>query len=315
MIVLFVWLSFLALQGGWSYYFGRDESFLNQIRNKGFPALLLLFGICHVSKLIDVSAFYLLSNSFERIGLTGQIGQCFILMPLLILFAQSNEKFSKEDSVLGHNHTTFLLAIGSTFALSSYNINIIFVMFVICEFFFIERENKRLRKLRGEIAVLLLVIFPFVVVSKELFTEIFFFLLIVLNIFDIYSFARDKINNINCQLRNLILVFPLRMTLLAYYASSSIAEEYISLGKAIFLLLLIISFFYGLIFRFNFRSRLVITQALLLASSLSVLAQAYMVFYFLLGLLLIYSVNSPLWKKSMPWPLIGPTLVFFVSLH
>ena len=311
MTVLLSWLTVFFVRSFFYNYFNY-KFFSNEARNKVFLVLVLLGGLLSLLKVFDIRGPYFFYNSFETAGLSSQIDQCFILMPLLVLF--SGILKNKNDK------SSSLLPLGTLVAMASYNLNIIFSVFSICKFFSIEKENKSFQNLRKEMIVLLLVIFPFIFSSEKIFSEAlnlsggFFLLLVLLNAFDIWSMGYDKNDGIYCRLRDMILVFPLRMTMLAYCASSIRVTEYLDIGKIIFLFLLLASFLYGVISHFNLRSLIVITQTLFLSISLSSLGRFYMEFYFILGLLVVCGANTLDKKKGIEWVLTGLSLIILLSL-
>ena len=312
MIVLFIWLIAFTIKSFFYDYLNNDKLFLGQIKNKVFLVLVLFLGILSLLKIIDVNGAYFFSDSFKTIGLSNQIDQCFILIPLLILFSQILE--TKSDGAIS------LLVASIMIAMTSYNLNIIFTVFFIYEFFSMEKRNQSLKAIRKEIIILLLVIFPFVLAPEKIFSEaedlpgIFFLLLALLNLFDIWSIGHGKNDKADDQFQDLILISPLRMAVLVYCASNGLVGEYLNVGKVIFLFGILASFFYGLISHFNLRSLIIITQTLFLASSLSILSRSYIEFYFLLNILVIYNVNAFNAKKNLQWPLLGLFLIILLSL-
>ena len=328
MIPLFIWLGLLIISGLFGFYSSKGELFFHQMRNRAFPILVLLFGILHIFGVINVSDFYFLNNSFKSIDLTNQVSQCFVLMPFLIIFLQIYRDPREEAMVEASyasgvkggayysDYTMLLLAAGVIAAMSTYNLNIIFAVFVIFELFSIEKGEGALKRFRRELIVLQLVIFPFALSSEKIFPEIFFSLLIILNVLDVYSFNRnqDKKKESDLLFQNMILTFPLRMTILSYYASSNLSMEYLKWGKTFFLFLILVSCFYGVISRFALKSQLVIAQVLFLASTLSGLRYSYMEFYFLLNLLTMHGIDALYEKKGIQWLLIGPILIILLSL-
>ena len=314
MIALSVWFLLLGARLVFDRCAGWGGPFFNQIERKAFFVLILFFGFLNILKIIDVSGFYFLNNSFNETALSNQIGQCFILVPLIALFSFLSDGFNSKE---GHDNDNIMLlfAVATTTALGSYNLNVIFAVFIFFEFFSIEMENKILKGLRREAVVILIVLFPFISEQKGILPGILFLLLIILSAFDLYAFGQEKGSGVFLQFRNMVLLLPLRMTLLAYYASGSVAIEYLSLGKLIFLSLIVISCLYGIFSAFNLKSRLIISQILLLASTLSVIGHFYMELYFLLGLFAIYSaLENHLLQKNIKWFLMGPILIILLSL-
>ena len=306
MIVFLSWLTTFTLRS-FFYNYLNYKFFSEEVKNKLFIILIFSGGILSLLKIADVRGPNFFYNSFKAIGLSGQIDQSFIAMPLLILFSQILRK--KNDQTL------FLFLLGALAAMSSYNFNIIFAFFVIYEFLSIEKENTLFGGLRKEIIIPLLVIFPFIFSSEKIFFEdpnlfgCFFLLLVLLNTLDICSIGYNRNDGPHSQLRDMILISPLRVSMLVYCASSTSITEYLGVGKIIFFFLLLASFFYGIVSHFNLKSLIVIVQALFLSSTLSALSRSHMEFYFLFGLLVLCGASYLDKKKSVEWLQAGLCLI------
>lgn len=308
MAVLSIWSVLLVLRTALYRLLGKDESRLFLLRNRCFPVLVCSLGVLYILGIARPDDFYILNNSFATKGLSNQLNQCFVLIPLLVIFSQVSRYFTGRAGYFESDMPSFLLA-GFLVALSTYNINIIFFVSSLYELFIIEKKRGALKKLRREIATLLVVLFPFVMGLKGVFLNLFFLLLVILNILDVAAFAQGDEKEDESHYGEIIFFFPLRMTLLAYYGSEAIAVEYLGLIRIIFIIAIIISFLYGFLSYFNPRSRLVVAQVLLLSGGVSVIGHSYMETYFLLGLLLLYGVNAPSCKSGQIYQLMGPFLI------
>ena len=306
MIALFIWFILLALRSFFCDYLSKDEFHCDSIIKRIFPGLLLFWGILHLFKIVDANDYYFLSNSFQNIGLSKQIDQGLLFIPFLIIFSQILKGFGKKGA--------FLLTVATMTAVASYNINIIFSILIICDFFLIERGNKTLRVLRRESAILLLVIFPFISGGREIFSEIFFLLLIIASILDIFSIGQDKKNDNKVQFYNMLLILPLRLTILMYFVTNGLVSSYMDFAKIIIVFSIIITFFYAVSTRFDLRSLLMLAQTLLLSCALSTLGPIYMELYFLIALLVTFGTEVEIQEKKIKWGFMGPLLIILLSL-
>ena len=298
MTALLTWLSLLAVGTMIPSSPHKLGIFFNRFKNRLFLFIVFLLGATHILGVFDIQSLYLLKNSFEQSGLSDQMAQALLAMPIITIFSQSLERIEKD------NYMTPIFMIGSIAAINSYNINIIIVTLLIFEFLSIERNNAPMKDLRRDLSILLLTVAPLSLGNNPFLPEMFFFLIIVLSILDIFS---------SPSLQSTTFLFPLRMTILAYYASSPISPEYLNWGRIIFFTFILIAYSFGVFSHFNRRFRLVIAQLLMLAISLSSMKIFYMDLYFIITFLLIYGVDDSFKGKSITWPFIGPLLIVLFS--
>ena len=302
MAILGIWSIFLVMRYGFCNLLNKDELFFSQLRNKSFPVLVCLLGILWQANMLEMNKIFILGSvgsDFNSIDLLSQIRQCFILVPLLIIFSQMRGYFEENTSI-------FLLG-GVFLALSSFNISIAFSIFVLYELFFVEKESKGNDSLRREMVTVLVVLFPFAIGLKGLFLGLFFLLLLVLNILEVTTFEQncDRKGRGQIQYGQVILLFPLKMTLLAYCLSQGLEREYLILAKVILAILLVVVFIRGFFLLFNVKTRLEIVQILMLSSVLMAAEYSYMNIYFLLGLLSLCGIEDSYQEGDLLYPIMG----------
>ena len=330
MIILAASLLLFLVESLFCYLRKTGLDFFRNANKILFPSCMVLIGALHIRGIIDIDHFYIWNDSFEKIGIKNQISHSFILVPLLILFLTFFQILKKEPEDKSFLTTLFFVFV--TVSMGSYNINFIFFVFIMYEIFSIEfgerflsnsdilikskiRKLSNLKSLRKEIAILSLVIYPFIFKDGGIFFKIFFFLLVALSILDILSMALDQESSIKDQILDIIVIFPLRMTVLVYYASFEYIEGiFLNLGKIILLLFFLFSFCYSFMSNFSSRSVILVCRALFLGIVFSGFNLYYMELYFILGLLLIHDLDMICEGKSKEWPLIGLALIILLSL-
>ena len=239
----------------------------------------------------NISFFEWIENDFQNKASLFQVRRYFILFPQIIILS----KIFKNPllSFLGG----FVL-----FMVGSYNIVCILTAFVFCEFLFIELWSGGQKKQRREILCLTLALFPCFLILIETSFSLFFIMLVLLSVFDIFSIVKTKQDSIPQQIKGMFFATPLRSIILIYCIDQNIPENYLIFIKISLLFFFVLSVLIGAFYQFDLKSFFVVSQIFLLLLVVSDLRSFYMDCYFLISLITILKLQNLVKRYFFIWP-------------